>query len=166
MIPPHRLAMTRLTPPSTVIPNSRQPSVDWIKLLNGEVTRHLEFPLVGTSASLVFLNNPRGEYVWPSAAEIVQPNFGPQGLRKIRGSNSLFILTEIRFCELIVSLKQVTQFDDVIALLERLYEGLGHLHHEKELQWFEQQLGGQVAHGRVQVSTGKSYNSALYAIPC
>lgn len=128
----------------------------WINLIEREVQWYSELPVTSPTVPLVFLHDPalNGEYSWPSDEELFRANYGLHALKVKPRANAAFLETESRFCELITTLRAGPQTDlAVSALIDRLYDELGRLCYEKELQWAQQR--SHLTPGPPLVNTGK-----------
>jgi hypothetical protein len=108
--------------------------------MEGEIDWFSSLPVTALAVPLVFVNDPTSssDYLWPSAAEILIPNSGLHALREGHRANSAFLAAENRYCELVTTLQSMQLSDATVALMQRLFDELARLTHQKELQWVEQ----------------------------
>ena len=133
------------------------PAVNTLLAMEQELEWLSGLPIV-TSFPLIFLNNPVGDFQWPSPSEMLEPNSGPHPLRHAR-VNAPFLFTENHLSELIKRLQREEESQHTEELLLRLWDELFHLQNTKELQWAQQrdlvrQQAGDGS-GHPFVSTGK-----------
>jgi hypothetical protein len=152
---PHPSTMT--STPQDASRSDHEAQANWIVLIEKEIQWLSEAPITSHTVPLVFVNEPPvyGEYTWPSASEILQPNWGVHTLRVGHHANNAFLATENRLCELVTLIGTMEHSEDLLALTRKLHTELIRLNHEKELQWFQQRE--TLVGDKVTVNTGELF---------